>query len=120
MNLAERVFVLLFMFFALSAFAISVASLTQAYFKISERSRSFTDELFAVRMLLKRLKMDGQTRRRIKECLTLMRPGMQLKGLLKSRLEQINEIYQQHRICTLYKYKKVTHTYLRRIYIYIY
>ena len=29
-NLAERIFVLLFMFFALSAFAISVASLTQA------------------------------------------------------------------------------------------
>lgn len=28
-------FVLCFMFFALSAFAVSVASLTQAYFKIS-------------------------------------------------------------------------------------
>ncbi|CAE7542245.1 eag [Symbiodinium natans] len=61
-NLAERVFVLLFMFFALSAFAISVASLTQAYFKISERSRSFTDELFAVRMHMKKLKMDQQCR----------------------------------------------------------
>lgn len=71
-NLAERMFVLFFMFFALSAFAISVASLTQAYFKISERSRSFTDELFAVRMLLKRLKMDPQNRRRIRDCLNLL------------------------------------------------
>ncbi|CAE7658024.1 eag, partial [Symbiodinium sp. KB8] len=71
-NLAERVFVLLFMFFALSAFAISVASLTQAYFKISERSRSFTDELFAVRMLMKKLKMDQGCRRKIKEFLALM------------------------------------------------
>jgi len=71
-NLAERIFVLLFMFFALSAFAISVASLTQAYFKISERSRSFTDELFAVRMHMKKLKIDQGCRRKIKEFLALM------------------------------------------------
>ncbi|OLQ05605.1 Potassium voltage-gated channel protein eag [Symbiodinium microadriaticum] len=49
-NFPERIFVLLFMFFALSAFAVSVASLTQAYFKIFERGRSFNDEMFFVRM----------------------------------------------------------------------
>ena len=38
------------MFFALSAFAVSVASLTQTYFKISERNRGFKDEMFALRM----------------------------------------------------------------------
>eukprot|EP00930_Biecheleria_cincta_P028289 TRINITY_DN19730_c0_g1_i2.p1 TRINITY_DN19730_c0_g1~~TRINITY_DN19730_c0_g1_i2.p1 ORF type:complete len:807 (+),score=154.34 TRINITY_DN19730_c0_g1_i2:40-2421(+) len=68
-NLAERVFVLLFMFFALSAFAISVGSLTQAYFKIAERSRSFNEEMFAVRMHLKRAKMDNSIQRHIKQYL---------------------------------------------------
>ena len=33
-----------------SAFAVSVASLTQTYFKISERNRGFKDEMFALRM----------------------------------------------------------------------
>lgn len=89
-NLAERIFVLLFMFFALSAFAISVASLTQAYFKISERSRSFTDELFAVRMLLKRLKMlDNQTRRRVREYLTLMFERRRIMAKESNLLQQL-------------------------------
>eukprot|EP00930_Biecheleria_cincta_P003761 TRINITY_DN104680_c0_g1_i1.p1 TRINITY_DN104680_c0_g1~~TRINITY_DN104680_c0_g1_i1.p1 ORF type:complete len:800 (-),score=139.99 TRINITY_DN104680_c0_g1_i1:155-2554(-) len=70
-NLPERVFVLLFMFFALSAFAIAVASLTQAYFKISERSRAYTDELFAVRMRLKKLQVDKTAKKHIKDFLAL-------------------------------------------------
>eukprot|EP00928_Gymnodinium_smaydae_P018566 TRINITY_DN17067_c0_g1_i1.p1 TRINITY_DN17067_c0_g1~~TRINITY_DN17067_c0_g1_i1.p1 ORF type:complete len:692 (+),score=118.83 TRINITY_DN17067_c0_g1_i1:198-2273(+) len=68
-NLPERIFVLLFMFFALSAFAISVASLTQAYFKINERSRSFGDEMFFIRMHLSKMKMDRAAQRRIKDYL---------------------------------------------------
>ena len=70
-NLPERVFVLLFMFFALSAFAIAVASLTQAYFKISDRSRAYTDELFAVRMRLKKLQVDKTAKKHIKDFLAL-------------------------------------------------
>jgi len=69
-NLAERIFVLLFMFFALSAFAVSVASLTQAYFKISERNRSFNDEMFAIRMHMHKLHVEDATQRRIKEYFT--------------------------------------------------
>eukprot|EP00930_Biecheleria_cincta_P046105 TRINITY_DN3179_c0_g1_i1.p1 TRINITY_DN3179_c0_g1~~TRINITY_DN3179_c0_g1_i1.p1 ORF type:complete len:679 (-),score=120.21 TRINITY_DN3179_c0_g1_i1:101-2137(-) len=68
-NLVERVFVLTFMFFALSAFAISVGSLTQAYFKISERGRNYNDEMFAVRMHLKKLKVSDTAQRRIKNYL---------------------------------------------------
>lgn len=68
-NLTERVFVLTFMFFALSAFAISVGSLTQAYFKISERGRNYNDEMFAVRMHLKKLKVSDTAQRRIKNYL---------------------------------------------------
>eukprot|EP00438_Fugacium_kawagutii_P003608 Skav236824 [mRNA] locus=scaffold3481:11930:14252:- [translate_table: standard] len=43
-NLPERVFVLIFMFFALSAFAISIALITQSFFKLSERKKSFNEE----------------------------------------------------------------------------
>ncbi|CAK9087516.1 unnamed protein product, partial [Durusdinium trenchii] len=68
-NLVERIFVLCFMFFALSAFAVSVASLTQAYFKISERGRSFNDEMFAIRMHLHKLKVEEHSQRKIKEYL---------------------------------------------------
>ncbi|CAE7564765.1 Kcnh2 [Symbiodinium sp. CCMP2456] len=68
-NAVERVFVLCFMFFALSAFAVSVASLTQAYFKISERGRSFNDEMFAIRMHLHKLRMEETSQRKIKEYL---------------------------------------------------
>jgi len=66
-NLVERVFVLFFMFFALTAFAISVASLTQAYFKIAERSRGFDDEMFAVRMYLKRYGVTKALSRQVKQ-----------------------------------------------------
>lgn len=68
-NLVERVFVLCFMFFALSAFAISVGSLTQAYFKISERGRNYNDEMFAVRMHLKKLQVSETAQRRIRNYL---------------------------------------------------
>ncbi|CAJ1443455.1 unnamed protein product [Effrenium voratum] len=66
-NLAERTFVLCFMFFALSAFAVSVASLTQAYFKISERNRGFNDEMFALRMHMHKLKLEDSAQRKIKD-----------------------------------------------------
>jgi len=71
-NLAERTFVLCFMFFALSAFAVSVASLTQTYFKISERNRGFKDEMFALRMHMHKLKLDDSSQRKIKEYWTHM------------------------------------------------
>jgi len=65
-NFPERIFVLLFMFFALSAFAVSVASLTQAYFKIFERGRSFNDEMFFVRMYLNRFEAAKPLEQRVK------------------------------------------------------
>eukprot|EP00931_Biecheleriopsis_adriatica_P047747 TRINITY_DN27543_c0_g1_i1.p1 TRINITY_DN27543_c0_g1~~TRINITY_DN27543_c0_g1_i1.p1 ORF type:complete len:727 (+),score=161.84 TRINITY_DN27543_c0_g1_i1:98-2278(+) len=65
-NIPERMFVLFFMCFALSAFAISVGSLTQAYFKIAERSRGFNDEMFAVRMHLKRVGLEKPVARQVK------------------------------------------------------
>eukprot|EP00931_Biecheleriopsis_adriatica_P121598 TRINITY_DN9665_c0_g2_i1.p1 TRINITY_DN9665_c0_g2~~TRINITY_DN9665_c0_g2_i1.p1 ORF type:complete len:666 (-),score=125.89 TRINITY_DN9665_c0_g2_i1:134-2131(-) len=66
-NLVERIFVLIFMMFALSAFAIMVGSLTQAFFKMAERSRGFNDEMFAVRMHLKRIGLERHAARQVKQ-----------------------------------------------------
>jgi len=55
-NLIERVFTLLFMFFAIMAFAINVARLTQAWFKFSARKDAFKEEMAYVRMHLRTTK----------------------------------------------------------------
>jgi len=52
-NQVERVFVLIFMFFAILAFAINVARLTQAWFKFSARREAFKEEMAYLRMHLR-------------------------------------------------------------------
>jgi len=52
-TLVERTFVLLFMFFAVMAFAVNVARITQAWFKFSARSDAFKEEMAYVRMHLR-------------------------------------------------------------------
>jgi hypothetical protein len=52
----ERMYVMIFMFFAFSAFAICVAMITQTFFKFSERKRIFNDDMAAVRMHLRKHK----------------------------------------------------------------
>ncbi|CAE8643172.1 unnamed protein product, partial [Polarella glacialis] len=65
-NLPERLFVLLFMFFALSAFAVCVAQITQAFFKLRERKRTFNEEMATVRMYLRRINVDEPIQARVK------------------------------------------------------
>jgi len=65
-NLPERIFVLVFMFFALSAFAITVAQITQAFFKFSERRRAFNEEMAAVRMHLRSIRADDSLQLKVK------------------------------------------------------
>merc|ERR1719343_449753 len=52
-NLTERMFVLIFMFFAVMAFAVNVARITQAWFKFSARKDGFKEEMAFVRMHLR-------------------------------------------------------------------
>jgi len=68
-NKAERVYVMVFMFFAFSAFAISVAMITQTFFKISERKRIFSEEMAAVRMHLRRIKASELQQTKVKQYL---------------------------------------------------
>lgn len=65
-NLPERLFVLVFMFFALSAFAICVSLITQAFFKIWDRRRVFNEELAAVRMHLQKTQVEEATQMKVK------------------------------------------------------
>merc|ERR1719181_2177533 len=52
-NPQERLYVMVFMFLAFSLFAVTVAQITQMFFKMSERSRGFNEELLAVRTHLR-------------------------------------------------------------------
>jgi len=52
-NQQERLYVMVFMFLAFSLFGITVAQITQMFFRISERSRTFNEELLAVRTHLR-------------------------------------------------------------------
>jgi hypothetical protein len=52
-NNVERLYVMVFMFFAFSAFAICVALITQTFFKFSERKRFFEDDAAAVRSYMR-------------------------------------------------------------------
>lgn len=52
-NNVERLYVMVFMFFAFSAFAICVALITQTFFKFSERRRFFEDDAAAVRSYMR-------------------------------------------------------------------
>jgi hypothetical protein len=61
-NIQERLYVMVFMFLAFSLFAITVAQITQMFFKISERSRGFNEELLAVRSHLRDLSAPTELR----------------------------------------------------------
>mmetsp|Transcript_10850 Transcript_10850/g.31376 ORF Transcript_10850/g.31376 Transcript_10850/m.31376 type:complete len:724 (+) Transcript_10850:72-2243(+) len=58
-NQPERIYVMVFMFFAFSAFAICVALITQTFFKFSERKRMFDDDMAQVRMYLRNSRPGG-------------------------------------------------------------
>jgi hypothetical protein len=65
-NLMERVFVLFFMFFAVMAFAVNVARMTQAWFKFSARKDAFKEEMAFVRMHLQSVNCDISLQERTK------------------------------------------------------
>jgi len=52
-NRVERLYVMVFMFLAFSIFAITIAQVTQMFFKTFERNRNFYEELAAVRTRLR-------------------------------------------------------------------
>lgn len=66
-NVVERLYILGFMCFAFSAFAICVSQVSTMWIKINQRSRDFDDELSHVRMRLKNNACDPRLVTVIKE-----------------------------------------------------
>lgn len=66
-NLVERLYILGFMFFAFSAFAICVSQISTMWIKINQRSRDFDDELSHVRSRLKKNACDPRLNTVVKE-----------------------------------------------------
>eukprot|EP00440_Ansanella_granifera_P040497 gb/GFBE01043921.1/.p1 GENE.gb/GFBE01043921.1/~~gb/GFBE01043921.1/.p1 ORF type:complete len:774 (+),score=149.85 gb/GFBE01043921.1/:1-2322(+) len=90
-NLPERIFVLCFMFFALSAFAICVAQITQAFFKFSERRRVFHEEMAAVRMHLRKISCEESTQSRVKAYLRHLFDQRRIQAKEVNLLNQLPE-----------------------------
>lgn len=63
---------MIFMFFAFSAFAIGVTTITQAFFKFFERSRAFAEDMASVRTYLKGIKAPEQLQEAITSFLQLL------------------------------------------------
>jgi CRP-like cAMP-binding protein len=103
-NLTERVFVLLFMFFAVAAFAINVTRITQAWFRFGARKDAFKEEMAYVRMHLRSIKCGTTLQLRAQAYLSHLFEKRKLHakelGLLsalpeglKRKLSQANKIY---------------------------
>lgn len=65
-NKVERIYVMVFMFFAFSAFAICVALITQTYFKFSERKRMFDEDMAAVRFYMRQVNATENVQKSVK------------------------------------------------------
>merc|ERR1719469_670547 len=65
-NIVERLYVLLFMIFAVVVFAITVTQITQAFMKISERKRLFNEDMAHVRLHLRRIEASEALQLKVK------------------------------------------------------
>jgi hypothetical protein len=108
-TLPERVYVMVFMFFAFSAFAICVAQITTTYFKFFERKRMYTDDMAAVRMHLRKLKVSDQLQGKIK---VFFKHLYDTRAIHSREASTLNHLPEEHR-------KELRHikvgTYLRRL-----
>ncbi|CAK0845305.1 unnamed protein product [Prorocentrum cordatum] len=102
-NLSERMFVLLFMFFAVMAFAINVARITQAWFKFSARRDAFKEEMAYVRMNLRAIDCGSTLQKRSQAYLNYLfekrkihAKELSLMNTLPEKLKK--QLSQAHRI----------------------
>jgi len=65
-NRVERLYVMCFMFFAFSAFSISIAQITQSFFKLAERKRLYSEHMAAVRLNMRKEKTPESVQKQMK------------------------------------------------------
>jgi len=102
-NLTERMFVLLFMFFAVGAFAVNIARITQAWFRFSARKDAFKEEMACVRMYLRAINCGSTLQLRTQAYLSHLFEKRRLHakelGLLSTLPEGLQrKLSQAHRI----------------------
>ncbi|CAK0897516.1 unnamed protein product [Prorocentrum cordatum] len=102
-NLKERIFVLLFMFFAVMAFAVNVSRITQAWFRFGARKDAFREEMACVRMYLRAINCGSTLQLRTQAYLSHLFEKRRLHakelGLLSTLPEGLQrKLSQAHRI----------------------
>ncbi|CAK0882260.1 unnamed protein product [Prorocentrum cordatum] len=114
-NLTERVFVLLFMFFAVMAFAVNITRMTQAWFRFGARRDAFKEEMACVRMHLRAMNCGDALRAQTQTYLShlfnkrkLHAKEMGLLGALpenlRRKLSQAHRVHYLRRIPQLYNW----------------
>ncbi|CAK0802563.1 unnamed protein product, partial [Prorocentrum cordatum] len=102
-TLTERVFVLLFMFFAVAAFAVNVTRITQAWFRFGSRRDAFKEEMACFRMHLRTINCGDALQMRTQACLNHLFEKRKIHakelGLLNALPEGLkSKLSQAHRI----------------------
>jgi len=102
-TLTERVFVLLFMFFAVMAFAVNVSRITQAWFRFGSRRDAFKEEMACFRMHLRTINCGDALQMRTQACLNHLFEKRKIHakelGLLNALPEGLkSKLSQAHRI----------------------
>jgi len=114
-TLIERLFVLLFMFFAVMAFAVNITRMTQAWFRFGARRDAFKEEMACVRMHLRAMNCGDALRAQTQTYLShlfnkrkLHAKEMGLLGALpenlRRKLSQAHRVHYLRRIPQLYNW----------------
>jgi len=122
-NLTERMFVLLFMFFAVGAFAVNIARITQAWFRFSARKDAFKEEMVHVRAHLRSISCDYKLQQRTQAYLNhlfekrkLHAKEMSLLSVLPEGLKRkLNEAHRIHFIVMIPRVQELSEAVLRRV-----
>eukprot|EP00927_Polykrikos_kofoidii_P032693 TRINITY_DN2777_c0_g1_i2.p1 TRINITY_DN2777_c0_g1~~TRINITY_DN2777_c0_g1_i2.p1 ORF type:complete len:616 (-),score=110.76 TRINITY_DN2777_c0_g1_i2:36-1622(-) len=100
-NQAERFYVMVFMFLALSSFAICISLITQTFFRLGERNRGFNDEMAEVRRHMRDIKTPDSVAMKVKSFLALLHKTRRINAKEKNSCmhlpDHVNQSIKQAR-----------------------
>jgi len=95
-NIYERGYIMVFMFFAFSTFAITITLITQTFFKMSERKRGFNDDMAAVRTHLRTVKLSEPVQMKIKAFLRHLYDRRRIHAKELAMYKQLPKALSEH------------------------
>lgn len=102
-NLAERLYILIFMMVAVVTFAITLTQITQAFLKLSERKKTFNEDMALVRMELRNCRASETLQVKAKSFLRHLfeRRKIQAKehSILGHLPQQMTKMLNHHKLC---------------------